>query len=99
MKTPIAITTNIICVLLCLIITELCIASGNNLTKTSLEKNLRGNGMCFTPNKGQVATMEGKLAPDVLYKGSGGGADVYLRKTGISYVFSDMGKVMHEIEE
>ncbi|MBI2268975.1 MAG: SBBP repeat-containing protein [Bacteroidetes bacterium] len=60
---------------------------------------LNGNGMCFTPNKGQIADTEGKLCPDILYKGEGGGADIYLRKTGISYVYSNMGEVMHMVGE
>ncbi|MBI2269337.1 MAG: hypothetical protein HYU69_03165 [Bacteroidetes bacterium] len=61
--------------------------------------SLRGSGMSFTPNKGQIADMNGKPCPDVLYKGETPGADIYLRKTGISYVLSDMNQVMHEIEE
>ncbi|MBI2268973.1 MAG: SBBP repeat-containing protein, partial [Bacteroidetes bacterium] len=60
---------------------------------------LNGNGMCFTPNKGQIADMNGKLCPDVLYKSESGAADIYLRKTGISYVFSNMAEVMHEVHE
>jgi PKD repeat protein len=61
--------------------------------------SLRGNGLCFTPNKGQIADMDGKPCQDVLYKGDGGGANIYLRKTGISYVYSNMGGVMHDAEE
>lgn len=41
----------------------------------------------FTPNEGQIIDMEGHLCPDVLYKRTGSGADVYLRKKGISYVY------------
>jgi len=67
--------------------------------KEKLTDSLRGNGMGFTPNKGQIVNIEGKLCPEVMYKGGGGSADIYLRKTGISYVFSDVGKVMHEIDE
>lgn len=67
--------------------------------KTQLMQNLRGNGLCFTPNKGQLADTDGKLCPDVLYKGEGNGADIYLRKTGISYVYSNAGEVMHDIDE
>ena len=61
--------------------------------------SLRGSGICFTPNKGQIADMDGKLCPDVLYKGDGGGADIYLRKTGLSYVYSNMGEVMYKVNE
>ncbi|MBI2269335.1 MAG: SBBP repeat-containing protein [Bacteroidetes bacterium] len=61
--------------------------------------SLRGSGMSFTPNKGQIADMKGKLRPDILFKGATEGADVYIRKTGISYVQSNMAEVMHGIEE
>lgn len=61
--------------------------------------SIRGNGLCFTPNKGQIADRNGKLCPDVLYKGDDGGTDIYLRKTGISYVHNNMGEVQHEIDE
>ncbi len=52
-----------------------------------------GNGMQFTENKGQVIDLGGKLRPDVLYKGDGRGAGIYLRKTGLSYVFAK-GRVL-----
>lgn len=61
--------------------------------------SLHANGMMFTENKGQIVDMEQRLRPDVLFKGDDGGADVYLRKTGISYVLSDLGKVTYQIEE
>ncbi|MCC6690734.1 MAG: hypothetical protein IT235_04305 [Bacteroidia bacterium] len=65
-----------------------------------LTKNpLKGSGMLFTPNKGQIADMKGNLCPEILYKGDGGGADVYLRKTGMSYVTSNMSEVMSEINK
>lgn len=57
------------------------------------------NRTCFTENKGQIVDMAGQLRPDVLYKGEISGVDIYLRKTGISYVHSNVNKVMHEIEE
>ncbi|MBI2268919.1 MAG: SBBP repeat-containing protein [Bacteroidetes bacterium] len=82
------------------------VANGNSDKRTPSEKeksqlsqNLRGSGLCFTPNKGQLADMNGKLCPDILYKGSGGGADIYLRTTGLSYVYSNMAEVMHEVDE
>ncbi|MBI2270668.1 MAG: SBBP repeat-containing protein [Bacteroidetes bacterium] len=82
-------------------------AQNNVVSKNTLIRNLEpetrnllnGSGLCFTPNKGQIADMEGKLCPDVLYKGETAGADIYLRKTGISYVYSNMGEVMHNIDE
>lgn len=63
-------------------------------------KNLqRGNGLNFTQNKGQIADMSGNLRPDVLYYGDGAGADIYLRKAGVSYVYTNMNEVMSEIDE
>src|SRR5574337_1376171 len=69
------------------------IGFGSQTTKNSL----KGSGMMFTPNKGQIADTKGNFRPDILYKGDGGGAEIYLRKTGVSYVTSNMGEVMHEI--
>lgn len=60
---------------------------------------LRGSGMMFAENKGQYVDMDRKSRPDILFKGSGAGADVYLRKTGISYVLNNMGYVKSTIEE
>ncbi|MBI2269345.1 MAG: SBBP repeat-containing protein [Bacteroidetes bacterium] len=61
--------------------------------------SLRGSGMNFTQNKGQIVDVKNQLRPDVLYKGECKGADVYLRKTGISYVQSNMDEVMHDVHE
>src|SRR5574337_1291984 len=72
-------------------------ASGFGRQRT--KNSLKGSGMMFTQNKGQIADREGNLHPDILYKGAGGGADVYLRKTGMSYVTSNMGEVMSEIDK
>lgn len=63
------------------------------------ETSLKGSGLMFTQNKGQIVDMAKHLRPDVLFKGEGGGADIYLRKTGVSYVLSNMTEVMHKIEE
>jgi gliding motility-associated-like protein len=62
-------------------------------------KSLRGDGMMFTQNQGQIVDIDGKLHPDILFKSSINGVDVYLRKTGISYVRSNLSEVMYEIEE
>ena len=56
----------------------------------TVNENLRGNGIGFTENKGQVVDANENLRPDILYKGDGGGANIYLRKGGISYVMSRM---------
>ncbi|MBN8702711.1 MAG: gliding motility-associated C-terminal domain-containing protein [Bacteroidetes bacterium] len=50
------------------------------------ENILRGNGMNFIENKGQVVDMNHNLRPDVLFVGDANGNKAYLRKTGISYV-------------
>lgn len=71
----------------------------NEKEQSQLNSNLRGNGLHFMPNKGQIADCYGNQCPDVLYKGEGGVAEVYLRKTGISYVHSNMNELMHEAEE
>ncbi|MCC6690042.1 MAG: hypothetical protein IT235_00790, partial [Bacteroidia bacterium] len=65
----------------------------------NVAENLKGSGIMFTPNKGQVADMKGNLHPEILYKGTGAGADVYLRKTGMSFVTSNIGEVMREIDK
>ncbi|MBI2268822.1 MAG: hypothetical protein HYU69_00530 [Bacteroidetes bacterium] len=59
----------------------------------------RGNGLCFTKNNGQIIDMGGNLCPEVLYKGNAGEAQIYLRKTGLSYVLGDLGEIMHEADE
>ncbi|MBI2271682.1 MAG: hypothetical protein HYU69_15170, partial [Bacteroidetes bacterium] len=69
--------------------------------KLQIRPPLPGNGMRFTPNKGQIADMNGKPCLNVLYKGEGDGADadIYLRKTGISYVYNNIGEVMQKVGE
>lgn len=71
----------------------------NNSLKRSPSIGLRGANMHFTPNQGQVADINGNLCPDILYKGDGGGSDVYLRKNGISYVYSNISQVSKEVSE
>ncbi|MBL7892461.1 MAG: hypothetical protein JNL63_07505 [Bacteroidia bacterium] len=87
-----------------LLVTFNLFANGNMNISTEkehaqLSANIRGNGMCFTPNKGQLVDMEHNFRPDILYKASERGADVYLRKTGISYVMTNTGEVLHEVHE
>ncbi len=62
-------------------------------------KPQHGNGMMFTPNKGQLVDADKKARPDILFKGTGKGTDVYIRKNGVSYVESNIGAVMNEINE
>ncbi len=63
------------------------------------DKPQHGNGMMFTPNKGQLVDADKKARPDILFKGVGKGTDVYIRKNGVSYVESNIGEVMNEINE
>lgn len=57
------------------------------------------NGTLFTQNKGQVADIHGKPCPDVLFKSSAAGAGIYLRKTGISYVYNNMDEITNRVNE
>ena len=59
----------------------------------------RGNGMEFIENKGQIVDIEGQLRPDILYMGDGGGAKVYLRKGGLSYVMTHIDGLEEDDEE
>ncbi len=59
---------------------------------------LRGNGMQFVQNRGQVVDMGNNLRPDVMYVGDGGGVKVYLRRTGISYALSNMAEITREVK-
>ncbi len=51
----------------------------------------------YIPNKGQIADRDGSLRPDVLFKVEN--QDIYLRKTGISYVLSNLPEVYQEVHE
>lgn len=46
----------------------------------------------FVENKGQFVDARGRLIPDVLFKASLGGVDVYVTTHGITYVFARMVK-------
>ena len=63
----------------------------------NVSSGLHGSGMMFTPNKGQIVDTKQQLRPDVLFKGEGGGADIYIRKTGLSYVLSNAGQLEQEV--
>jgi len=55
-------------------------------------------GLMFTLNKGQVADDKQQARPDILFKGKCNAADVYLRKTGISYVRSNMAEGLNTVK-
>jgi len=61
--------------------------------------NTHGNGLTFTENRGQLVDSKKQQRPDILFKGNGGGTDVYLRKTGVSYVSSNGGEISKMINE
>jgi len=63
-----------------LLIAIMCLSNGTN--------QLRGNGMQFIENKGQVVDMNSRLRPDILFSGEGGGSKVFLRGSGVSYVIA-----------
>jgi len=68
---------------------------------SSHKGDLRGDGLQFTPNKGQLLDMESKQRLDILFAGDDGSSRVYLRKTGISYVISEQAQSeeLNELEE
>jgi ribosomal protein S18 acetylase RimI-like enzyme len=45
-----------------------------------------GEQAVFTENRGQVVDQDGKPVPDVLAKASMPGLDMYLTKTGVTYI-------------
>jgi len=49
-------------------------------------------GLRFLENKGQMMDMQRKPVPNVLYEASGGGMDVYVTTSGLSYVFVKLEK-------
>lgn len=63
------------------------------------QPSLRGNGLQFTQNKGQVTDINHNLRPDVLYVGETNGSRIYLRKTGFSYVMDNSTEILNEVSE
>jgi len=51
-------------------------------------KSLDSRPVCFTENRGQIVDTEGNRRPDILYTADVNGVRLYVRRTGISYVFS-----------
>jgi hypothetical protein len=45
------------------------------------------SGLRFLENKGQMMDMQRKPVPNVLYEASGGGMNVYVTTSGLSYMF------------
>jgi len=69
------------------------------LPATSYQQPATSNGLEFIENRGQVVDMEGNLRPDILFIGDGGGAKIYLRQKGVSYVSSKFQVSSSKLEE
>ena len=52
-----------------------------------LENQFGARGLRFTENKGQVADLNGKLRPDILFTAQNEGVKLFLTATGIHYQF------------
>jgi len=91
-NTPISKTIILLCALIAL--SEFSYAQKTNGAGTH---SLRGSGLNFTQNKGQIVDVKNQLRPDILFRGEAKGTDVYIRKTGISYVQSNEDKVLYEV--
>ncbi|MEO0153614.1 MAG: hypothetical protein ABIL24_07960, partial [candidate division WOR-3 bacterium] len=46
----------------------------------------------FTPNKGQLATMDGKIAENVIFYSRNGNIGIFITENGMSYVIYDVEK-------
>lgn len=77
-----------------IILFQLIMLVGNLLFAT--KHSLNGNGIGFTPNKGQLIDVNGNLRPDILYKGDAGGMDVYIKQNGLSYVLHNINKLSRD---
>jgi len=58
----------------------------NNPPSLKQRTSLNGDGIRFTPNKGQIIDQQNKVRNDIQYKGEGAGTEIYLLKNSISYV-------------
>src|SRR6185312_5130090 len=71
------------------------VSAGNNdsaLRAKATQWMSNSVGLRFLENKGQMMDMQRKPVPNVLYEASGGGMDVYVTTTGLSYVFVKLDK-------
>ncbi len=57
------------------------------------------NKICFIENKRQVIDTEGAVRNDVLFSSDKTNTQIFLRKSGISYVMSNLATLAHENEE
>jgi hypothetical protein len=56
-------------------------------TEARVQDWLEGSPAGWTPNRGQVATADGRVASEVLYSTAIPGAQVYVTRTGLSHLF------------
>src|ERR1035438_5235035 len=56
-------------------------------------------GLVFNENKGQILDQHDSQRPDILFKGRTGPADVYVRKTGVSYVICNERNLKNEARD
>ncbi|MBL7892493.1 MAG: hypothetical protein JNL63_07680, partial [Bacteroidia bacterium] len=68
-------------------------------SKTANNNTLHPNGIFFTQNNGQIIDVQKRLHPEILFKGDGGGANIYLRKNGVSFVLNNLGQIFSEANE
>ncbi|MBL7891305.1 MAG: hypothetical protein JNL63_01645, partial [Bacteroidia bacterium] len=70
-----------------------------NISGSRVDHHTTGSGISFVQNKGQIVDMQQHMRPEILFKGDGGGANVYLRKTGVSYVLNNISEIFRIAEE
>lgn len=80
-------------VALCALLPSALVCGDNNpadiaSAKAQYEASAKARPVVFIPNRGQIVDSDGNLRPDLLYSSSGGGVQMYFRRTGISYVFA-----------
>jgi len=56
-----------------------------------------GNSIRFFENKGQMADMQHKPVNSLLFKAKSGGTDVYITKSGLSYVFTNIHRYEKQV--
>ncbi len=72
---------------------KLIAGSNDSVLKTTVTQWMNNsNGLRFLENKGQLMDMQRKPVPNVLYEASGGGMDIYVTTSGLSYVFVKLEK-------
>jgi len=77
--------------LICFTVFSAAFSSASNSLHQN--KSISENLIEFVENKGQLTDMDGNLRSDVLFYGSGGGKEIYLRKNGFSVVLSRMKNI------